>query len=173
RDAGTLRADRFLGHLDEQTLALRDQLVDRRKLAVAIVAVLVVLVGRTLGDVGHAEERGLLGTEVHGCGLAAWQNGLHPPHGDGPDHALGIGPVDHQFNENVVFENGDARFQQRRGDEDLSFHVVVPAAAGSSEAVTSRSMLLAMTIRCTSLVPSPISQILSSRTLRSTGYSEV
>ena len=83
----------------------------------------------------------------------------------------------------LVLEDRNARLLGGGAHQDLTFHPpipfpvrstlgnIVPVQAGWP--FSSRRSERAMTSRCISLVPSPISQIFASRIIRSTGYSFV
>src|SRR5690606_30852696 len=129
------------GDLDEGALSFLEQLLDGRVatrpgLAVAVVLV-VVLVGRGVAShVRDVEKRRLLGADVHEGGLDPWQDGLDLAEVDVADEALPVGPVHHQLDQDVVLQDGHARFLGRGGNEDLSLHTVwALSRTGSAGAV--------------------------------------
>ena len=133
-DARTLGADRFFGNLYQDALALLDQILNGRETAAVAAAVTVDVVfliifflfaQTVLGDVGDVEKGGLVRADVDECGLNAGQDGLHLSEVDIANDALGIGAVDHQFHEEIILEDGDARFLRRRRNQNLSFHVPI------------------------------------------------
>ena len=130
---------RFLDDLDEDLLPLAEQLFDllRRPVAriAALLAVAVVLARFELleflervDDVGHVEEAVALETDVDERRLHAGQHLRHPALVDVAGDAALPFPLDEDFSDQVVFENGDDGFVAIRGDDHLLSHSRTPEA---------------------------------------------
>src|SRR6185369_861159 len=134
RHARALAADRLLGDLHEQLLALREPLLDGRELHAAAGWRLVELVLLVLwflddradeigpGEVGDVEERGLLEPDVDERGLHARQHAHDAPLVDVARDAPVAAALDVELAQRRVFEHGDARLPRRRIDQDLLRH---------------------------------------------------
>ncbi len=89
--------------------------------------VLVFRVGRLivlirLQQVGCMEERALLQPDVHECGLDAGKHRLDLAQVDVAHYAAMVGPVDQEFDQAIVFEDGHARLALAAIDQDFAFH---------------------------------------------------
>jgi hypothetical protein len=133
------------GDLDDDVLALLQDVLDRRRIRPALAAatfltstlgaVLVVLVRRLVlviiivvdglfivHEVRRVQERALLRPDIDEGGLDAWEDGIYPSDENVSDQSFDVRSVDEQLNQLVVFENGYSSFSICCADEDFAFH---------------------------------------------------
>ena len=150
RDAGALGAQRFLDDLDQDLLALFEQVLDLGlgfPLAIAVLAAgtiapivvrlarvglasrrrsLVLVLGRELleriEDLGHVEKSVSLETDINEGRLHAGQDCRDPAFVDVADHAALPLALDENFRDQIVLEDGHPRFVAGRGDHHLLVH---------------------------------------------------
>ena len=139
RDAGALAADRILGDLDHDLLALLQEGVDLGRLAAAIAAVATpatassapptglglvvpaaVVVAVLVPVVADVEERRLLQANVDESRLHAGQDPGDPTQCDHSGHAAVAVAFDVQFGEVALFQDCDTGFPRGRVDQDFT-----------------------------------------------------
>ena len=125
-EARALGADRLLGDLDQDGVALLHLLLDGRKLTEPAsvppdvpVATLLVLV--VFGEIRGVEEACLLGSDVDESRLDAGQHRVDLAQVDIPDQSNLVGTVEHELDQTVVFEKRHPRFVRRRHNQNFAF----------------------------------------------------
>ncbi len=76
-----------------------------------------------VAHVGHVQERALLHAYVDERGLHARQDRAHYALVDVADDAAALPALDHDLDQLVVFENGDASLAARHVDNDFLMHI--------------------------------------------------
>ena len=135
RDAGPLRADRFLADLDEDVLALFEEVFDRRQLAallrVAIVLVEELRIDRPGRHVAHVEKRRLLLADVDERGLNAGDDGRDAAEVHVPDGPAAVLALDEKLDELAILHDRDSDLAGRKVDENLRLHRAPGFLAGN------------------------------------------
>src|SRR5688572_3931730 len=147
-DPGALRADGLLGYLDDDVLALLQDVLDRRcvrlplgptaigtrtrgailrllvrlLLLVLIFFLVLVVDGFVVHEIRGVEKRALLRADVDERGLDTGEDGVYPSDEDVTNQPFDVRSVDEQLNELVVLENGNSCFSVYCADEDFAFH---------------------------------------------------
>ncbi len=126
-DARALRADRLLGDLHHDLLALAHQRLDRRRTPVAsaalpIAAVALVELLDVFDVVAGVQESGLLEADVHERRLHAGQHPHDPAFDHAPDHALAARSLEVELDELLLLENCDTGLARGRIDQDFVLH---------------------------------------------------
>ena len=114
--AGALGADRVLDHLDEQRLALVQDLLDRARVAAAV-AVLPML-----PDVGDVQERRALEADLDERALHSRQHARDAAEADVADETPRARTLDVELLHDALLEHRDAGFLRGYVDKDFMRH---------------------------------------------------